>query len=67
MTATDATLLDDLSRLLGLAKLRYPMRPLQWVSKSHAELAVALQAIARGPIHRIAGARITSLRIWQGH
>src|ERR1035437_6852534 len=38
LTAKDATLLDDLRRLLEPATMGDPMRPLLWVSKSHAKL-----------------------------
>ena len=41
-TAKDPTLLDDLRRLLEPATMGDPMRPLLWVSKSHAKLATAL-------------------------
>ncbi len=44
LTATDPTLLEDLGRLLEPATMGDPMRPLLWVSKSHAKLAVALRA-----------------------
>jgi hypothetical protein len=42
LTVTDPTLLDDLRRLLEPATMGDPMRPLLWVSKSHAKLAAAL-------------------------
>ena len=42
LTVTDPTLLDDLRRLVEPATMGDPMRPLLWVSKSHAKLAVAL-------------------------
>ena len=38
----DPTLLDDLRRLVEPATMGDPMRPLMWVSKSHAKLAAAL-------------------------
>ena len=41
----DATLLDDLRRLVEPATLGDPMRPLLWVSKSHAKLAAELAAM----------------------
>src|SRR5271170_7835297 len=44
LTATDPTLLDDLGRLLEPATMGDPLRPLRWVSKSHAKLAAALRA-----------------------
>lgn len=42
LTQTDATLLEDLRQLLEPASKGDPMRPLRWVSKSHAKLAAAL-------------------------
>src|SRR3974377_2571001 len=42
----DATLLDDLKRLVEPATLGDRMRPLLWVSKSLHKLAAALLAIA---------------------
>lgn len=45
LSATDPTLLEDLRRLLEPATMGDPMRPLLWVSKSHAKLAVALRAM----------------------
>ena len=41
----DASLLNDLLRLVEPATLGDPERPLKWVSKSHAKLATALQAM----------------------
>ena len=41
----DASLLSDLLRLVEPATLGDPERPLRWVSKSHAKLAAALQAM----------------------
>ena len=49
MTETDATLLDDLKRLVEPATLGDPMRPLIWVSKSLTKLASALTAMG----HRV--------------
>lgn len=57
LTATDPTLLDDLRRLLEPATMGDPMRPLLWVSKSHAKLAAA--RCAKG--HRIAKSSIPKL------
>lgn len=57
LTATDPTLLDDLRRLLDPATMGDPMRPLLWVSKSHAKLAVALRAMG----HRIGTSSIPKL------
>ncbi len=42
LTVTDPTLLEDLRRLLEPATMGDPVRPLLWVSKSHAKLAAAL-------------------------
>ena len=42
LTEKDPTLLEDLQRLLEPATMGDPMRPLRWVSKSHAKLAAAL-------------------------
>jgi DNA-binding phage protein len=53
----DATLLDDLRRLLEPATMGDPMRPLLWVSKSHAKLAEALRAMG----HRISKSSIPKL------
>ena len=41
----DATLLNDLLRLVEPATLGDPERPLKWVSKSHAKLAAALRSL----------------------
>ena len=43
LTQTEPTLLEDLRRLLEPATMGDPMRPLLWVSKSHAKLALALR------------------------
>lgn len=45
LTELRPTLLDDLRRLVEPVTLGDPMRPLLWVSKSHAKLAVALRAL----------------------
>jgi hypothetical protein len=42
LTSKDPSLLEDLRRLLEPATMGDPMRPLQWVSKSHAKLTAAL-------------------------
>jgi hypothetical protein len=42
LTVTDPTLLEDLRQLLEPATMGDPMRPLLWVSKSHAKLTTAL-------------------------
>ena len=57
LTVTDPTLLDDLRRLLEPATMGDPMRPLLWVSKSHAKLAAALCAMG----HQIAKSSIPKL------
>lgn len=45
LTELRPTLLDDLRRLVEPVTLGDPMRPLLWVSKSHAKLAAALHAL----------------------
>lgn len=45
VTSTDATVLDDLRRLVEPATMGDPMRPLLWVSKSREKLAAALRAM----------------------
>jgi hypothetical protein len=57
LTVTDPTLLEDFQRLLEPATLGDPMRPLLWVSKSHAKLAAALCAMG----HQIAKSSIPKL------
>jgi DNA-binding phage protein len=57
LTQTDPTLLADLGRLLEPATLGDPMRPLVWVSKSHAKLALALRTLG----HRVSASRIPQL------
>ena len=57
LTATDPTLLDDLRRLVEPATMGDPMRPLLWVSKSHAKLAAALCEIG----HQIGKSSIPKL------
>jgi hypothetical protein len=57
LTATDPTLLDDLRRLVEPATVGDPMRPLLWVSKSHAKLAAALCEIG----HQIGKSSIPKL------
>ena len=57
LTVTDPTLLDDLRRLLEPATMGDPMRPLLWVSKSHAKLAAALRAMG----HQIGKSSIPKL------
>ena len=53
----DPALLVDLRRLVEPATMGDPMRPLLWVSKSHAKLAAAL----RGMGHKIADSSIPKL------
>ena len=57
LTASDPTLLEDLRALLEPATMGDPMRPLLWVSKSHAKLAAALCAMG----HKIAESSIPKL------
>ena len=57
LTAQDPTLLQDLRALLEPATMGDPMRPLLWVSKSHAKLAAALCEMG----HRIAESSIPKL------
>ena len=53
----DPTLLVDLRRLVEPATMGDPMRPLLWVSKSHAKLAVALRDMG----HKTADSSIPKL------
>lgn len=57
LTVIDATLLEDLRQMLEPATMGDPMRPLLWVSKSHAKLAAALCAMG----HQIAKSSIPKL------
>jgi hypothetical protein len=57
LTQTDPTLLEDLQRLLEPATVGDPMRPLVWVSKSHAKLAAALRDMG----HEVSASRIPKL------
>src|SRR5271169_512031 len=57
LTVTDPTLLEDLRQLLEPATMGDPMRPLLWVSKSHAKLTVALRAMG----HQIGKSSIPKL------
>jgi hypothetical protein len=57
LTQIDPTLLDDLQRLLEPATVGDPVRPLMWVSKSHAKLAAALREMG----HQISASRIPKL------
>jgi len=53
----DPTLLEQLRHLVEPATMGDPMRPLMWVSKSHAKLAAAL----RGMGHKVADSSIPKL------
>ncbi len=53
----DPTLLEDLRKLLEPATVGDPMRPLLWVSKSHAKLAAALSEMG----HQVSASRIPQL------
>jgi hypothetical protein len=57
VTEADPTLLEDLRQLLEPATMGDPMRPLLWVSKSHAKLAGALSAMG----HKIKKSSIPKL------
>ena len=57
LTQIDATLLADLRAILEPSTLGDPMRPLLWVSKSHAKLAAALVALG----HRVAASSLPGL------
>jgi hypothetical protein len=57
LTDTDATLLEDLRRLVEPSTIGDPMRPLLWVSKSRVKLAAALCGMG----HRISASSIPKL------
>src|SRR5580658_4388250 len=57
LIAKDPTLLENLRQLLESTTMGDPMRPLMWVSKSHAKLAAAL----REKGHKIAASSIPKL------
>jgi hypothetical protein len=57
LTVSDPTLLDDLRSLLEPATMGDPIRPLLWVSKSHAKLAAALAAMG----HKVAESSLPKL------
>jgi hypothetical protein len=57
LTAADPTLLEALRQLLEPATKGDPMRPLRWVSKSHAKLAAALCAMG----HQVSKSTIPKL------
>jgi hypothetical protein len=53
----DPTLLENLRQLVEPATMGDPMRPLMWVSKSHAKLAAALREMG----HKIAASSIPKM------
>jgi hypothetical protein len=57
LIAKDPTLLENLRQLLESTTMGDPMRPLMWVSKSHAKLALALREMG----HKIADSSIPRL------
>lgn len=57
LSSRDATLIDDLKRLVEPATLGDPVRPLLWVSKSHDKLAVALRRMG----HKISASSVKRL------
>ena len=57
LVSLDATLLDDLRRVVEPATFGDPMRPLLWISKSHDKLAVAMQALG----HKISAVSVKRL------
>lgn len=57
LSEKDPTLLENLRHLVEPATMGDPMRPLMWVSKSHAKLAAAL----RGMGHKVADSSIPKL------
>jgi hypothetical protein len=57
LIAKDPTLLENLRQLVEPATMGDPMRPLMWVSKSHAKLAAALREMG----HKIADSSIPKL------
>jgi hypothetical protein len=57
LTSADATLLEDLRRLIEPATLGSPMRPLLWVSKSCAKLSAALRQLG----HKVSTSSIRRL------
>jgi len=63
LTSRDATLVDDLRRIIEPVTRGDPMRPLLWVSKSHDKLAVALQRMG----HKISANSVRRLLPTLGH
>jgi hypothetical protein len=57
LIAKNPMLLESLRRLVEPATMGDPMRPLMWVSKSHAKLAAALREMG----HKIAASSIPKL------
>jgi Rhodopirellula transposase DDE domain len=57
LTRKDPALLENLRQLVEPATMGDPMRPLMWVSKSHAKLAAALRAMG----HKIAARSVPKL------
>lgn len=57
LSAVDATLLEDLRRLVEPATLGSPTRPLLWVSKSCAKLSVALGGLG----HKVSASSVRRL------
>jgi len=57
LIAKDPTLLENLRQLLESTTMGDPMRPLMWVSKSHAKLAAALREMG----HKVADSSIPRL------
>src|SRR4249920_4096081 len=57
LIAKDPTLLENLRQLLESTTMGDPMRPLMWVSKSHAKLAAALREMG----HEVSASRIPKL------
>ncbi len=57
LTRKDPTLLENLRRLVEPATMGDPMRPLLWVSKSHAKLAAALREMG----HKVADSSLPKL------
>ncbi len=57
LTRTDPSLLEDLRGLLESTTLGDPTRPLIWVSKSHAKLALAREGLG----HRVSATRSPQL------
>ena len=63
LLSADATLMDDLRRVIEPATLGCPVRPLLWVSKSHDKLAAALQEMG----HTISASSVRRLLPFLGY